>query len=124
MRSTRWQANLRYERAFGEPKPRRSRPCENSCQELAYRARVEIMDKELSPQTEEYLASVVAGGLFPSKEVALEAAVDALREKTESIPFVPDEHMERVEQAIESANAGSDNSDDTSRLGQTPSTRP
>jgi hypothetical protein len=60
----------------------------------------------LSPQTEQYLASVVAGGLFASKEAALEAAVDALREKTEPIPFVPDEHMERVEQAIESANAG------------------
>ena len=44
--------------------------------------------------------------MFPSKEAALEAAIDALREKTESIPFVPDEHMERLEQAIESANAG------------------
>ncbi|MBI2824213.1 MAG: hypothetical protein HYX69_05965 [Planctomycetia bacterium] len=64
------------------------------------------MDKELSPQTEQYLASVVAGGLFPSKEAALEAAVAALREKTADIPFVPDVHMEQVEKAIESANAG------------------
>jgi hypothetical protein len=39
------------------------------------------MDKALSPQSEQYLASVVAGGLFPSKEAALEAAVAALREK-------------------------------------------
>jgi hypothetical protein len=64
------------------------------------------MVRELSPQTEQYLASVVADGLFPSQEAALEAAVDALREKTGPIPFVPDEHMARVEQAIESANAG------------------
>jgi hypothetical protein len=64
------------------------------------------MVRELSPQTEQYLASVVAGGLFPSKEAALEAAIAALREKTEPIPFVPDEHMDRVEQAIESASAG------------------
>jgi hypothetical protein len=64
------------------------------------------MASELPPQIEQYLASVVAGGLFPSKEAALEAAIDALREKTEPIPFVPDEHMARVEQSIESANAG------------------
>jgi hypothetical protein len=61
---------------------------------------------ELSPQTELYLASVVAGGLFPSKEAALEAAVEALRAKTEQIPFVPAEHMELVEQGIASARAG------------------
>jgi hypothetical protein len=64
------------------------------------------MAKDLSEQTEQYLASMVAGGLFPSKEAALEAAVAALREKAELIPFVPDEHMARVEQAIESADAG------------------
>ncbi len=64
------------------------------------------MATQIPPQIEQYLASVVAGGLFPSQEAALEAAIDALREKTEPIPFVPDEHMERVEQAIESANAG------------------
>ena len=52
------------------------------------------MSRELSPQVEQYLASVVAGGLFPSEEAALEAAIAALREKIESIPFVPDEHME------------------------------
>jgi hypothetical protein len=61
---------------------------------------------ELSPQTEQFLASVVAGGLFPSKEAALEAAVEALRAKTEHIPSVPAEHMELVEQGIASARAG------------------
>lgn len=64
------------------------------------------MSMELSPQTEQYLANIVAGGLFPSKEAALEAAVAALREKNTAIPFVPDEHMALVEEAIESANAG------------------
>jgi hypothetical protein len=64
------------------------------------------MSIELSPQIEQYLASIVAGGLFPSQEAALEAAILALRERTEPVPFVPDEHMTGVEQAIESANAG------------------
>jgi Arc/MetJ-type ribon-helix-helix transcriptional regulator len=64
------------------------------------------MSTELSPQLEQYLASVVAGGLFPSREAALEAAVEALRAKTEHMPFVPTEHMERVEQGIASARAG------------------
>jgi hypothetical protein len=64
------------------------------------------MAHELSPQAEQYLASVVADGLFPSTQAALEAAIAALREKTEPIPMVPEEHMERLEQAIESANAG------------------
>jgi hypothetical protein len=64
------------------------------------------MARELSPQTEQYLASIVAGGLFPSKEAALEAAVEALRAKAEQIPFVPAEHMELVEQGMASALAG------------------
>ncbi len=61
---------------------------------------------ELSPQVEQYLTSVVAGGLFPSKEAALEAAIEALRAKTEDIPLVPAEHMALVEQGIASAQAG------------------
>jgi hypothetical protein len=64
------------------------------------------MIRELSPQSEQYLASVVAGGLFPSQEAALEAAIVALREKTEPIPFVPDEHIDRVELGVASARAG------------------
>ena len=64
------------------------------------------MERELSPQSEQYLERIVAVGLFSSKEAALDAAVAALREKTEAIPFVPDEHMEAVEQAIDEANAG------------------
>ena len=64
------------------------------------------MSHGLSPQAEQYLAEVVAGGLFPSKEAALEAAVAALRASTESIPTVPPEHMAAVEAGIESLNAG------------------
>jgi len=64
------------------------------------------MDRELSPQAEQYLASVVASGLFASEEAVLEAAIDALRKKNAPISFVPDEHMDRVEQAIESASTG------------------
>jgi Arc/MetJ-type ribon-helix-helix transcriptional regulator len=64
------------------------------------------MNHELSPQYEQYLDQMVSGGLYPSKEAALEAAIEALREKTEEIPFVPDEHMEAVERGIEEANAG------------------
>jgi hypothetical protein len=71
-----------------------------------HRDTLKIMATELPPKIEQYLASIVAGGMFHSQEAALEAAIAALREKTEPIPFVPDEHMERVEQAIESANAG------------------
>ena len=64
------------------------------------------MAYQLSAQSEQFLASVVAGGLFPSKEDALEAAVTALREKSQSLPAVPDEHVELVEEAIASAPQG------------------
>jgi hypothetical protein len=60
----------------------------------------------LSPQSEQYLESVVAGGLYPSKEAALEAAVGALREKDEQIPMVPAEDMELVEEGLDAADAG------------------
>ena len=64
------------------------------------------MVRELSPESEQYLASVVAGGLFSSKAAALEAAVGALKAQFEQIPFVPAEHMDLVEQAVASADAG------------------
>jgi hypothetical protein len=64
------------------------------------------MTLELSARTEQYLESVVANGTYPTKEAALEAAVEALRSKREQIPLVPAEHMERVEQGIISAEAG------------------
>jgi Arc/MetJ-type ribon-helix-helix transcriptional regulator len=48
----------------------------------------------------------VADGLYPSKAAALEAAVEALREKNEGTPMVPEEHMAMVEEAIESLDRG------------------
>jgi Arc/MetJ-type ribon-helix-helix transcriptional regulator len=64
------------------------------------------MNIELSPQSEQYLASVVAGGIYPSKQAALEAAVAALRERDRPIQMIPEEHMALVEAAIESSLAG------------------
>jgi len=64
------------------------------------------MTIELSPQTEQYLANIVAEGLFPTKEAALEAAVEAFRTSTESLPLIPAEHMDMVEQGMASALAG------------------
>jgi hypothetical protein len=63
------------------------------------------MAYELSPQTEQYLASIVAGGLFPSKEAALEAAVESLRNSTNLVPMVPAEHMAAVEEGLASFQA-------------------
>ena len=64
------------------------------------------MASELSPQSEAYLAQVVAGGVYPSKEAALDAAVDALREKNADLSPIPEEHAELVERAIASSEAG------------------
>jgi hypothetical protein len=64
------------------------------------------MEHELSPQNQLYLDQIIAGGLFPSREAALDAAIAALREKTEAIPFAPAEHMEAIERGIDQADAG------------------
>jgi hypothetical protein len=58
------------------------------------------MADQLSNQSEKYLADVVAGGLHPSKEAALEAAVTALREKNEQLPEVPPEDAVLVEEGL------------------------
>ena len=64
------------------------------------------MANGLSPQSEQYLAHIVATGMFPSKEAALDAAVVALREKNDEIPLIPEEHMALVEEALASSEAG------------------
>ena len=48
----------------------------------------------------------MAGGLFPSKEAALEAAVVAFRTQFERAPPVPAEHLELVEHGLASIEAG------------------
>lgn len=49
---------------------------------------------------------MVTGGFYPSTEAALEAAVEALREKNGTTPLVPDEHMIAVEEALAELEAG------------------
>jgi hypothetical protein len=68
--------------------------------------KINHMEHQLSSHNEQYLERIVAGGLFPSKEAALDAAVAALREKTDGIEFVCHEHMDAVEQGIDEADAG------------------
>jgi len=71
------------------------------------------LDQPLSSRTEQFLAEAVANGLFPSKAAAIDAAVEALRGNvhvlrrgTATVHFVPDEHMEAVEAAIEESEQG------------------
>ncbi len=64
------------------------------------------MASGLSPQNEQFLNRAITAGLYPSTEAALDAAVSALREQNEAIPFVPEEHAGLVDAAIEAANAG------------------
>ena len=59
------------------------------------------MSREISRQAEQYLASVVASGLFPSEE----AAIVARREKIAPISALPDEHTEVLEQGMASLRA-------------------
>jgi hypothetical protein len=59
------------------------------------------MAYELSPQSEQYIASVVSGGLFSSKEAALEAAVAALREKTRPVARMRSPRLAHPEQAAD-----------------------
>ncbi len=73
---------------------------------LPQRDTLSDMSRELSPQNEQYLASVVAGGLFPTEQAALDAAIQALREKTERVVEVPEEHVKLIEEALISASAG------------------
>jgi hypothetical protein len=69
---------------------------------------IDRMCNGLSPQSEQYLAQVVASGMFPSKEAAIDAALVALREKNqnEEVPLIPEEHMALVEEALDAVEAG------------------
>ena len=59
------------------------------------------MASELSPQSEQFIASVVAGGLFSSREAVLEAAVTALREKTGPLARLRSPRLAHPEQAAD-----------------------
>jgi Arc/MetJ-type ribon-helix-helix transcriptional regulator len=67
----------------------------------------EEMIHRYSEQVELFLEQMIAEGVFGTREAAIEAAVTLLREQTQQIPFVPDEHMEEVERAIEESDQGS-----------------
>ena len=60
----------------------------------------------LSPDNKQFLDEIVAGGWFPSYEAALDAAVEALREKSEHIPTVPEEHAALVDEGLADLEAG------------------
>jgi Arc/MetJ-type ribon-helix-helix transcriptional regulator len=62
------------------------------------------MSNDLSPQSEQYLQQIVASGLYPSKEAAIDAAVEALREKIRE--YVSDEHAALVDEAMAESAAG------------------
>lgn len=64
------------------------------------------MSSGLSPQNEQFIADAIAQGLFPSKEAAIDAAVDAMRQQKTDVPMVPDEHMAGVEEALAEMEAG------------------
>ncbi|MBS0207596.1 MAG: hypothetical protein JSS27_01455 [Planctomycetes bacterium] len=79
------------------------------------------MSNGLSPQNEQYLAQAVASGLYPSVEAAIDAAVQALREKNPAPEFVPDEHADLVDEALAESAAGKSRvmtSEDWARLRQ------
>ena len=64
------------------------------------------MSNSFSPQTERYLEQVVASGLYPSIEAAIDAAVQALREKNRGLEFVPEEHAAQVDEALAESATG------------------
>jgi len=59
------------------------------------------MSSGFSPHNEQFLTHMVADGFFSSREAALDAAIDALREKQGDIPLIPEEHMALVEEGLE-----------------------
>ncbi len=60
----------------------------------------------LSPQSEQFLEHAVAAGWFPSKEAALDAAVQALRDASAELPLIAEEHLDAVEAGLNEADAG------------------
>jgi hypothetical protein len=74
------------------------------------------MERELSSQNEHYLAELVASGVFPSREAALNAAVEALRiqatdvrctfavSTAQGLSPVDDEHWRRLDRLIDAVS--------------------
>ena len=69
-------------------------------------ATINFMSNELSQQNEQFLTDAIAAGLFPSRQAALDAAVDVLRVQQVPLEYVSEEHMEGVEAALDELDAG------------------
>jgi Arc/MetJ-type ribon-helix-helix transcriptional regulator len=64
------------------------------------------MSSDLSPQNEQFIEHAVASGLFPSRQAALDAAVESLRTKRDEPQPLPPEHATLVEDGLLSLNQG------------------
>lgn len=60
------------------------------------------MTTSLSAESESFIAKLIAEGLFADREQVLERCVDAFREQLGDVRMVPPEHMEAVEEGLES----------------------
>jgi len=64
------------------------------------------MNFAISPENQRYIESLVSDGLYPSSEAAIDAAIAALRLRSNMSEEVPDSHRADVEQAIASSREG------------------
>jgi len=64
------------------------------------------MSSDLSPQNEHFIENAVASGLFPSRQAALDAAVETLRTNCDAPQPIPAEHLPLVEEGLEALNEG------------------
>jgi len=60
----------------------------------------------LSPDTEAFIAKVIADGFFETREAVLERCVASLRAELGDIPLVPAEHMDAVEAGLDDLEKG------------------
>lgn len=64
------------------------------------------MSSDLSPQNEQFIEHAVASGIFPSRQAALDAAVETLRTNRDVPQPIPAEHLPLVEEGLEALNEG------------------
>jgi len=60
------------------------------------------MSTSLSAESEAFVAKMIADGWFADRDQVLERCVAAFRAQLGDIPMVPPEHMEAVEEGLES----------------------
>lgn len=64
------------------------------------------MNYTISKDNQRFLDDLVRGGAFPSQDAALDAAIAAFRETSETEMFVPLEHEAALEEAMVESEAG------------------